>query len=144
MNEKEQKLTSLAATNEEWVIFNVDQVGKLSTWFIPQLDEVVVIIFFAGFYRVKYDETNYGLILKQLTTDHTKIGTANRAQLMEDSLTIARAGLLPYAQALDLTTYLAKEQDYVPWHASLTALTYLDNMLYSSDAYNNWAVMTCL
>jgi len=55
-------------------------------------------------------------------------------------MNIARANMLPYSQVLDLTTYLVKEKDYIPWHASLKALTYVNDMLYSSETYGKWEV----
>ena len=68
-----------------------------------------------GYYRVKYDNTNFHLILEQLRKDHKAIPVGNRAQLIDDYLNIARASLIPYTDALDLTAYLDKERDYVPW-----------------------------
>ena len=94
-----------------------------------------------GYYRVMYEETNYNLNLAQLATDHNKISLINRAQILNDALNIAKADLLPYSVALDLTLYLDKEREYVPWHSALTALTYMDSMLYSSAAYGGWKVI---
>ena len=89
-----------------------------------------------------YDETNYNLILDQLKTDFTKISLINRAQILNDALNIAKADLLSYNVALDLTLYLDKEREYVPWHSALTALAYMDSMLYTSPAYASWKVIT--
>ena len=69
-----------------------------------------------GYYRVMYDDTNFDLILDQLDKDHKAIPVGNRAQLIDDYLNIARASLIPYTNALDLTKYLDKERDYVPWY----------------------------
>ena len=54
-------------------------------WYIFNIREV-------GYYRVNYDEQNWNLITNQLISDHTGIGTMNRAQIMDDSLNLARAG----------------------------------------------------
>jgi len=119
MNDKDdtKHLVSLAAADDQWVIFNVDQVG---------------------YYRVTYDETNYDLIEQQLLDSHENISTKNRAQLMDDSLNLARANMLPYERALNMTLYLQSERDYLPWRAAATALTYLDTILCDSKAYNDW------
>ena len=93
-----------------------------------------------GYYRVTYDETNYDLIEQQLLDSHENISTKNRAQLMDDSLNLARANMLPYERALNMTLYLQSERDYLPWRAAATALTYLDTILYDSKAYNDWKV----
>lgn len=112
-------LPDLSATDDEWVLFNVGQVG---------------------YYRVSYDDTNYGLILQQLATDHTVISAKNRAQLLDDTLTIARANIVPYEKALDLTKYLALERDYAPWTAATNALDFIDIMLYGYPDFNEWKV----
>lgn len=89
---------------------------------------------------MSYDDTNYGLILQQLATDHRVISTKNRAQLLDDTLTIARANIVPYENALDLTKYLALERDYAPWTAAANALDFIDIMLYGYPDFNEWKV----
>jgi aminopeptidase N len=78
-----------------------------------------------------------GLIANQLKSDHMKINSNNRAQLLDDYLNMARANLVPYAKALDLTLYLSEERDYV-WKAAFTALDFIDSMLYNSAGYALW------
>ena len=68
-----------------------------------------------GYYRVVYDNTNFALILHQLEKDHKSIPVGNRAQLLDDYLNIARAGMINYNDALEITRYLENERDYVPW-----------------------------
>ncbi|KAG0728778.1 Endoplasmic reticulum aminopeptidase 1 [Chionoecetes opilio] len=65
--------------SSEWVIFNLQETG---------------------YYRVNYDTNNWNLLLKQLANDHTKIHVNNRAQLIDDSLNLARAGQLSYSLPL--------------------------------------------
>ena len=87
-----------------------------------------------------YDTTNYGLIRDQLLADHQRVSANNRAQLLDDAFTLALTELISYAQALDLTLYLKYERDYVPWHAVLTELNYIDIMLYNFVEFPNWKV----
>ena len=87
-----------------------------------------------------YDETNYGLILKQLLANHEAIPPKNRAQLLDDTLNIARANLVSYEQALDLTRYLVSERDYAPWTAAVNALDFVDIMLYGYPDFSEWIV----
>jgi aminopeptidase N len=89
---------------------------------------------------VSYDDTNYDLILKQLSEDYTAIPPKNRAQLLDDTLTIARANIVSYEKALDLTKYLALERDYAPWTAAANALDFIDIMLYGFADFNEWKV----
>ena len=93
-----------------------------------------------GYYRVAYDPTNYALIRDQLLLDHTQISLKNRAQLLDDSLNIARVNIIPYSEALDLTLYLTKEREYVPFYSALTALNYIDSMFSSTGGYGDLKV----
>jgi hypothetical protein len=73
--------------------------------------------------------------------DHfPQIGIINRAQLLDDSLNLARAGLLDYATALNVTRYLANELEYLPWKAALNALGYIESMLVKTGNYDKFKV----
>ncbi|XP_068239378.1 aminopeptidase N-like [Palaemon carinicauda] len=100
--------------HDQWVIFNIQQTG---------------------FYRVNYDVNNWKLIINQLMANHSVIGTINRAQIIDDSLNLAKAGHLPYAAPLSILRYLVAEEDYVPWAAALNNLSYLKRMFRSTPEY---------
>jgi aminopeptidase N len=90
---------------------------------------------------VLYDEQNYKLLTDYLNSEnHTKIHLLNKAQLLDDSLNLARAGLIKYATALDLTTYLARETDYIPWVSYFSGLTFLNSRLAGTEDYDNFKV----
>ncbi|XP_035717445.1 aminopeptidase N-like isoform X1 [Vespa mandarinia] len=115
-------LPNLNTSAHQWMIFNVLETG---------------------YYRVNYDRTNWQLIIKQLNKDNFRdISTINRAQLIDDALNLARAGKLDYAIALDVTSYLAHESEYLPWKAALTALNYLDDMLIMLPGYDKFRIYT--
>jgi hypothetical protein len=99
-------------------------------------------ISFTGFYRVNYDLRNWRLLTEYLMDrEHfTQIGVINRAQLLDDALNLARAGLLDYATALDVTRYLANELEYIPWKAALNALGYIDSMLVKTGNFDKFKV----
>ncbi|XP_076457360.1 aminopeptidase Ey-like [Babylonia areolata] len=82
-----------------------------------------------GFYRVNYDESNWRALITQLNTDHTKISLANRAQILMDSWSLARAGQLSYTVALSTLGYLQKETQHVAWRAALTEMHDLQALL---------------
>ena len=106
---------------------------------LPDQNEAVIFnIQQTGYYRVNYDENNWKLIIKQLKEDHTTIHVVNRAQIIDDALNLARAGLLKYQLALDVTSYLHKENEYIPWEAALSGLQYLDVMLKQTTAYGDF------
>ena len=91
-----------------------------------------------------YDTVNYGLIRDQLVADHKQISDNNRAQMLDDAFILASIEMLPYAQALDLTLYLKYEQEYVPWHAVLSELNYIDIMLHNFAEFADWKVCSWL
>ena len=49
-----------------------------------------------GYFRVNYDDANWQLLVNQLADDHTAIHVINRAQLIDDALDLARAGMEPF------------------------------------------------
>ena len=98
------------------------------------------IILILGYYRVNYDTRNWEMIHQQLMTDHTAISVINRAQIMDDALNLAQAGLLDYGIALNLTSYLAREDQYLPWESTLSSLLYVQDMVSRSSAYGLFKV----
>jgi len=81
------------------------------------------------------------MIIKQLNKENFEdISTINRAQLIDDALNLARAGKLDYTIAFNVTSYLAREIEYLPWRAAFNAMTYLDDMLIKSQAYDKFRV----
>jgi len=95
----------------------------------------------AAFYRVLYNEENYKLLTDYLNSEnHTNIHPLNKAQILDDSLNLARAGVLKYSTALDLTKYLENETDFIPWVSYFTALTFLNSRLTGTQDYDNFKV----
>lgn len=107
--------------------------------FDEEIDENEWIIFntqVAHYYRVNYDLKNWKLISNYLNNAQKfrNIPPVNRAQLINDAMNLARADILDYTVALDVTKYLKHEKDYVPWKTAIKDLLYIDSMLtYSSD-----------
>lgn len=101
----------------EWYIFNIQQTG---------------------YYRVQYDETNWKSIISHLRDPKRfqQIAPSNRAQLIDDALNLARAGLLSYQTAFDLTLYLEHETEYVPWKSAITAFNVIDSMFIKDGDYH--------
>lgn len=88
----------------------------------------------SGFFRVNYDDTNWNLLIKQLTDDHKKIHEINRATLIDDSFNLGRAGSIEQTTYLKLVKYLEKEEDPIPWSATFEGMKYIGDML---SACNN-------
>nr|CAD7454244.1 unnamed protein product [Timema tahoe] len=133
--EPSKNLTDLPAGNQHWVIFNIKETGTLA---LQTLVTFCHMCFLSGFYRVNYDEMNWRLLIGQLQDRDRfqQIGVINRAQLLDDALNLARAGLLNYSTALDVTKYLSTELEYLPWKAAFTGLGYINNMLIKTGNYD--------
>lgn len=101
---------------------NLTSSSAPKTW--TAKDWIVVNIQESSYYRVNYDNNLWKLLIQQLNgNNHEQIHLLNRAQLVDDSLNLARAGKIDYDIPLSILGYLIKEKDYVPW-ASVDSLTF--------------------
>ncbi|XP_049864292.1 endoplasmic reticulum aminopeptidase 1-like isoform X3 [Schistocerca gregaria] len=89
----------------------------------------------SGFYRVMYEESMWMSIITTLHENHTVFSPADRANLIDDAFTLCRAGVLNASIALELSLYLLKEQDYVPWAAALEHFQSWSKRLSETTAY---------
>ncbi|XP_065076994.1 aminopeptidase N-like [Ochlerotatus camptorhynchus] len=107
---------------------------------IPNHDWMIVNIQQTGYYRVNYDQRNWGMIVDHLLDKrkHTTIAPSNRAQLIDDALNLARGGYLDYSVALNVTRYLVHETEYVPWKAAIGSLNFIDSMLIKTSNYDKF------
>lgn len=124
-------------TPKLWIYPNSGDVEVVESEALANLP-VVVNVQQSGFYRVNYDEQNWNLIAETLVADHNLVHIMNRAQLLDDSLNLARAGLLDYTLALAQTQYLSTEFDYIPWSSAFSGFSYLESMLKRSPGYGGF------
>ncbi|KAL7730084.1 hypothetical protein ACLKA6_009364 [Drosophila palustris] len=90
-------------------------------------------------YRVNYDTKNWELIIKGLQCSVFKrIHVMNRAQLIDDSLTLAWSGHLSYTLALELLGYLKHEHEFMPWRAALDQLTAIDRIMRQTSEFEEF------
>lgn len=66
------------------------------------------------------------MLIDQLEHNYKQIHVLNRAQLIDDSFNLARAGELSYVIPLTLINYLVKENDFIPMYSALNGLSYLE------------------
>ncbi|KAL8604511.1 hypothetical protein ACOMHN_015795 [Nucella lapillus] len=94
-----------------------------------------------GYYRVNYPPSNWRRLANMLTTSPVqswKLSPADRSGLINDAMNLARAGLLGYDVALEMTSYLSWEVSYLPWHAGTDTLTYISSRLMFDADYGVW------
>lgn len=102
-------------------------------------DWVVVNIQESSYYRVNYDESLWNALINQLNgNDYEEIHLLNRAQLVDDSLNLARAGIIDYSISFRVLEYLSKEADYIPWASANRGLTLLNRWLSGTTTYANY------
>jgi len=101
----------------KWFIFNVQQTG---------------------YYRVNYDLENWRAITEHLmdVRHFEDIAPANRAQLIDDVMNLARGSYLSYETAMNLTRYLGHELGHVPWKAASSNFIFIDSMFVNSGDYD--------
>lgn len=116
-----------------------------SAWLKPEDNEVVLEIEAdedrayvlnvkqTGYYRVNYEPENWLKIHDTLLKNSKAIGKLNRAQILDDSFNLARAGQLNYHVPLNISLYLSQEEEYVPLQAGLNALKYLQTMMWNTE-----------
>ncbi|XP_076261185.1 endoplasmic reticulum aminopeptidase 1-like isoform X2 [Rhynchophorus ferrugineus] len=90
----------------------------------PELKWIKANVNQTGFYRVMYEEEMWYALIDLLKNNHTVLSAADRASLIDDAFTLCRAGLLKASIPLELSLYLVKEKDYVPW---ATAIEHFQN-----------------
>lgn len=76
------------------------------------------------------------MIADQLKENLTVIEVVNRAQIVDDSFSLAWDGLLHYRTALHIAEYLEKEVEFYPWFAAYKAFTKLKIILSPHEEAN--------
>lgn len=99
-------------------------------WFIVNVQQT-------GYYRVNYDADNWNRIIQQLKSDSSAIHVLNRASLLDDIFTLANAGDVSYERAMEMSTYLKDERDYIPWASVLTHFDDMDRLIHSAETNTN-------
>lgn len=114
---KTYELENRNLSTAKWFIFNIQQTG---------------------YYRVNYDLDNWRAVTQHLmdAKNHLEIAPANRAQLIDDVMNLARGSYLSYDTAMNLTRYLAYETNHVPWKAAITNFNFIDSMFVNSGDYD--------
>lgn len=93
----------------------------------------------SGYYIVNYDETNW----RALITNIMKLDPLIRAQLISDSMDLARANLLSYDIPLRMISVMATRDMYVifvPTMIALNKLLFLYNILSNTPAFGLFQV----
>ncbi|XP_062045805.1 aminopeptidase Q [Lepus europaeus] len=96
-------------------------------------DWVILNLNMTGYYRVNYDQLGWKKLKQQLEKDPKAIPVVHRLQLIDDAFALSKNNYIDIETALDLTKYLAEEDEIVVWRAVLVNLITSDLV---SDASN--------
>uniref|UniRef100_A0A3B3UAT3 Aminopeptidase n=1 Tax=Poecilia latipinna TaxID=48699 RepID=A0A3B3UAT3_9TELE len=86
-----------------------------------------------GFYRVNHEDSMWTVISQQLQDNHTTFDAADRTSFIDDVFALARADIVNYGNAFNLTKYLREESEYIVWSRVASSIAYVRDMLYKSD-----------
>ncbi|XP_032874746.1 glutamyl aminopeptidase [Amblyraja radiata] len=109
------------------LFFNMS--NETETIYQPPNDILKVNTDHVGFFRVQYEETAWQRIINELQNNHTTFSRTDRTGFIDDTFSLARATLLKYSVALNMTKYLSKEEDYLPWSKAISSIAYIRDML---------------
>lgn len=105
--------------DHKWIKLNKDQVG---------------------YYRVNYPVEQWKTLSEVLVKEPNVFSVADRSNLLNDAFSLAEATQLSYDIALDLTQYLEKETEYVPWSVAVSKLSVIRRLLYYTKHYPKFLV----
>nr|XP_038953136.1 aminopeptidase Q isoform X3 [Rattus norvegicus] len=85
-------------------------------------DWVILNFNVTGYYRVNYDKLGWKKLNQQLEKDPKAIPVINRLQLVSDAFALSKNNYIEIETALDLTKYIAKEDEILVWFEVLVNL----------------------
>jgi aminopeptidase N len=90
----------------------VIQLQDAPGWFVFNKQQL-------GYYRVNYDSENWQSLINVLNgPNFNQIHVLNRAQLIDDALSLAQSKHIDFNVATEILKYLRQEIDYTPWAAA--------------------------
>uniref|UniRef100_A0A3Q1IP30 Aminopeptidase n=1 Tax=Anabas testudineus TaxID=64144 RepID=A0A3Q1IP30_ANATE len=87
-----------------------------------------------GFYRVNHDDHMWNTISQHLLNNHSEFDAADRTSYIDDVFALARADVVDYGNAFNLTKYLINETDYIVWERVASSIAYVRDMLSGNAA----------
>uniref|UniRef100_A0A674PFZ0 Aminopeptidase n=1 Tax=Takifugu rubripes TaxID=31033 RepID=A0A674PFZ0_TAKRU len=82
-----------------------------------------------GFYRVNHENSMWDAIGSQLQRNRMEFDAADRTSYVDDVFALARADIIDYGTAFNLTMYLTNETDYIVWSRVSSSIAYVRDML---------------
>ncbi|XP_008707747.2 aminopeptidase Q isoform X1 [Ursus maritimus] len=109
----------VSASDHDWVILNLNMTG---------------------YYRVNYDKLGWKKLNQQLEKDPKAIPVIHRLQLIDDAFSLSKNNYIEIETALDLTKYLAEEDEIIVWYAVLVNLVTKD-LVFDVNSYDMYPLL---
>ncbi|XP_054666595.1 aminopeptidase Q isoform X1 [Grus americana] len=87
-----------------------------------EYDWILLNVNLSGYYRVNYDQLNLKRLARLLENDPKAIPAVSRFQLIDDVFALTQFGYIQIETALELTKYLAREDELFIWNVVLLNL----------------------
>ncbi|KAM6037079.1 aminopeptidase Q isoform 2-T2 [Theristicus caerulescens] len=87
-----------------------------------EYDWILLNVNLSGYYRVNYDKLNLKRLARVLESDPKAIPAVSRFQLIDDVFALTQFGYIQIETALELTKYLAREDELFIWNVVLLNL----------------------
>ncbi|OXB83635.1 UNVERIFIED_CONTAM: hypothetical protein H355_015283 [Colinus virginianus] len=87
-----------------------------------EYDWILLNVNLSGYYRVNYDQVNLKRLVHLLENDPKAIPAVSRFQLLDDIFELTQFGYIEIEAALELTKYLAREDELYVWNVVLANL----------------------
>ncbi|XP_069633594.1 aminopeptidase Q isoform X4 [Haliaeetus albicilla] len=87
-----------------------------------EYDWILLNVNLSGYYRVNYDQLNLKRLARLLENDPKAIPAISRFQLIDDVFALTQFGYIQIETALELTKYLAREDELFVWNVVLLNL----------------------
>uniref|UniRef100_A0AAR2K1T5 Aminopeptidase n=1 Tax=Pygocentrus nattereri TaxID=42514 RepID=A0AAR2K1T5_PYGNA len=127
---------SVTTNKNSTIVFNNGDTG-----YSPSTDGLIKVNKdHMGFYRVNHDNNMWNVISHSFSFFQV-FDAADRSSYIDDVFALARADIVNYGNAFDLTKYLADEENYIVWSRVSSSIAYVRDMLASdSEIYPKFQV----
>nr|XP_020496909.1 glutamyl aminopeptidase [Labrus bergylta] len=124
------KLHTVTTDRNMLEIFDMSTTEQPIMNYLPNVDGLLKVNNdHIGFYRVNHDNDMWNTISQLLQSNHTEFDPADRTSYIDDVFALARADVIDYGNAFNLTMYLNNEKDYIVWERVASSIAYVRDML---------------
>ncbi|XP_011148766.2 uncharacterized protein LOC105188815 [Harpegnathos saltator] len=109
-----------------WMNYNYTKWNSYLELTLDNVEDWIILnVQYFGYYRVRYDNSNWLKIAHFLKEDYGKtIPVLNRVQLIDDAYHFVMMGTMDYKFYYEIIDFLRNETDFIVWHSMMNVLHY--------------------